>query len=70
MQEAYRVTVPLSREEFAALSKSAQRELRPIREHARYLLRGLLTDPPDPPTKIEGYANVSEAAGAPFGVES
>lgn len=71
MQEQYRVTVPLSKSEFVALSKSAQRELRPIRDQARYMLRNaLLTDSPDPPTTNEGYANVSEAAGAPFCVQS
>ena len=70
MQDTYRVTVPLSREEFAALSKSAQRELRPIREHARYLLRGLLTDPPDPPRMNEGHAVNLDQSGAPFCVQS
>lgn len=63
MQGTYRVTVPLSQEEFAALSKSAQRELRPIRDHARYLLRGLLADPPR--NEARECANVSQdMAGA------
>lgn len=56
MQNTHRVTVPLSREEFAALSRSAQQELRPIRDQAHYLLRRLLTDA----EKHNGAAQVCE----------
>jgi hypothetical protein len=74
MQENYRVNVPLSRDEFAALSKAAQRDLRPIRDHARYLLRGLLADPPDLPSrqvKNEGSAARLDNRGAtPLGTQS
>ncbi len=37
-----RITVPLSKEEFEALRDSAQLDYRHPRDHARFLLRGLL----------------------------
>jgi hypothetical protein len=71
MQDRYRIVVPLSKEEFTALSQAAKRELRPIRDHARYLLRGVLADAPDPPRMNEGHAVVVETtAGTPFGIQS
>lgn len=42
MPDQYRITVPLSREEFIALSKTAQDEYRHPREQARYILRSVL----------------------------
>ncbi len=41
-----RVTVPLSADEFEALSKSAQQDYRHPREQARYLLRRILFSEP------------------------
>lgn len=40
--EKFRITVPLSRREFVALSLAAQREIRPVRDQARYMLLSAL----------------------------
>jgi hypothetical protein len=71
-----RIIVHLMPEESAALSAMVAQDTRTPRDQLRYLLvseakrRGLLTDPPDPSTKSEGCANVLQAAGAPFGIQS
>jgi hypothetical protein len=76
MTVSNRIIVHLMPEESAALSAMVAQDTRTPHDQLRYLLvseakrRGLLTNPPDPPTKSEGHANVSEAAGVPFGVQS
>jgi hypothetical protein len=53
-----RITVPLSREEFIALSKAAQGELRHPRDHARFILRSfLLCEQSDQATNANTHAD-------------
>lgn len=53
MNDRYtRITVPLSKDEFQALQKSAQQDYRDPREQARYLLRSILL--------IDQFANAND----------
>ena len=64
-----RISVPLSRDEYAALFGAAEREYRHPRDQARAILRAaLLRDPPDPATKNEGHADRLDNPGAPLPV--
>lgn len=66
-----RLTLVLDPTEMAALKQAARQELRKPRDQVRHILRAtLLTESHDPPTMNEGRAVVSEAAGAPFCVQS
>jgi len=69
-----RISVPLSRDEYAALFLAADQEYRHPRDQARAILRAALLGNRAGPmlgeNEIEGCANVSQAAGAPLGVQS
>lgn len=70
-----RISVPLSRDEYTALFRAADREYRHPRDQARAILRAALlggrAGPPLGPNEIEGSAVVVETAGAsPLGIQS
>lgn len=65
-----RISVPLSQEEFIALSESARQEFRHPRDQARYLLRKILlgnTDetPASGPTPMIGDKSTCTSCGKP-----
>ena len=71
MEQRTRITVPLSVDEFDALTQSARSDYRHPRDQARHILRQVLMgSSTGPPTKNEGRTVVIEAAGTPFGIQS
>ena len=67
MQERFRVTVPLSKQEFVALSLAAQGDYRNPRDQARYMLRaalGLHDDPVEYQEMHNGGASLSQGTRA------
>lgn len=71
-----RVTVTLAPHDRDALAAMANQDARYPKQQITWLIRqeakrrGLLTDPPDPPTTNEGHAVTLDKSGAPFGVQS
>lgn len=70
------IQIELNRHERKALIEMAAQDMRSPWDQARFLVaqearrRGLITDPPDPSAKSEGYAGLVESDGVPFGVQS
>ncbi len=61
MEKQYaRISIHLSKDEFIALSKSAQEDLRPPRDHARYLLRRVLLGEHSVPDVAEKSATTTQ----------
>lgn len=64
------VPVKMTPAELAALRMIATERCCSVASVVRWAVRkSVMADPPSPP-KNEGYANVSQAAGAPFGIQS